>query len=703
MKTKKWIALALALTMLLGMLPAAMAATGSGWDDDCPQNFLPGTDPTHASYGKHNWVKRTEDPGNRCTAPGVAIYVCTVCGQTTSRPTAAPGHKWGEWIVTKQANCRDTGSRYRVCTVCGEQQAEDIPAGGNHSFGRWTVTQEAACNTEGSRYRTCSICGYRQTQAIKPAHSWGEWETIQEPTCKENGSRRHVCTVCGETETETLKANRDAHVWGDWVITQEATCKRAGARHRACSVCGKKQTERIGKLEHDWGDWEITRQATCRQAGSRRRVCGLCGDKQTERIKPTDHAWGEWSITRPATCQQRGLRERVCSVCGNKNTERTPKADHHWGEWDVTKHPTCTTGGSQTRVCAVCKRKETVKTEPLGHDWGEWQVIKPAAKDALGVREHTCVRCGETEQEELIELPTENGLRLTVDNMHRSGADADEVFTFDMTVTNRTDGWSLVSASAKRDAGSLTDQEGFVDWPEGELLLDDSHSFSYYFRPTAKELENAKNGSGPSTISRTITVLDREGHTDTVQLVAQLRYPGAVLAHLDGSMDFHGRLHLFENDSDSFPVTLTLTNVGDVPLTDPVAHCTLTTGGGKTLRTLTLQPENSAVSLLPGESVPFAIAVDVSGPDETEALKDRDDIASLQWIFWAEYSYVNVMGEAANGESNLWRQSIEVWELDADNPKNTYVMPVLTGSFEARVYNGVDRFDGGKREPHRHH
>lgn len=679
MKTKKWMALILTLTMLLGMMPAALAVIGTGWDDDCRANISGGLDPAQFVYGKHHWEMDVEVPGNSCTSAGTARYTCSYCGARISRQTAAPGHKWGEWIVTKQATCRETGLRYHVCAVCGEKQYETIPVNDNHSYGGWTVTEEPTCKTAGSHWRKCSVCGHKQTETLRPAHKWGEWEILKEATCKENGSRRHVCTVCGETETETLKANRDAHMWGEWEITQEATCKRPGSRKQVCSECGFQKTQRIEKLEHDWGDWVVTTPATCKQMGLRYRVCGACGERKDERIKTAEHTWGEWKITRPATCQQRGLRERVCSVCGNKNTERTPKADHDWGKWDITKHPTCQTEGARMRVCAVCRAKQTERIDKTDHRWGEWKIIKPTTKDAPGIRENTCLECGATMQEEL-------RLQLTVDNLHRSGADADEVFTFDMTVTNRTGGWSLISASARRDAGSLTDQEGFANWPEGELLLSDehSHSFSYHFRPTAKELENAKNGSGPSTISRTITVLDREGNTGTVQLVAQLRHPGAGLAFLEGSMDFHGRSNLWRNDSDSFPVTLTLTNVGDVPLTDPVAHCTLMTSGGKTLRTITLQPESGAASFRPGESVPFTMTAQVDGADVAEALKETSD---LQWVFWAEYGYMSAAGEAASGESNLWRQGIKVWDLEAGDPRGTLVLPILTGSFEDRVYH----------------
>ena len=53
MKLRRTMALALVLALVLGLLPAALAAVGSGWNDECKENKKPDALGTY-TYGKHN-------------------------------------------------------------------------------------------------------------------------------------------------------------------------------------------------------------------------------------------------------------------------------------------------------------------------------------------------------------------------------------------------------------------------------------------------------------------------------------------------------------------------------------------------------------------------------------------------------------------------------------------------------------------------
>ena len=98
---KKRLALLLVFVFLLELMPTALAKIGTDWNDDCRANPIGGDATGTTTYGKHNWVKIDEDPGNGCNLPGIAIYRCSYCGATTSRDTNSPGHKWGGWTVTR--------------------------------------------------------------------------------------------------------------------------------------------------------------------------------------------------------------------------------------------------------------------------------------------------------------------------------------------------------------------------------------------------------------------------------------------------------------------------------------------------------------------------------------------------------------------------------------------------------------------------
>ena len=152
-------------------------------------------------------------------------------------------------------------------------------------------------------------------------------------------------------------------------------------------------------------------------------------------------------------------------------------------------------------------------------------------------------------------------------------------------------------------------------------------------------------------------------------------------------MDLQGRDHVCAQNPVSFPTVLTLRNTGKTEITNPVVKGTLVTNSGKVLRSWTLTPVSGISSLKPQESASFEMTLDMTAEDETAAIDIQDQAGSygLRVLFWAEYGYTAADGPAF-GESKLWKQVIPVWELSADDPRNTYILPVLTASYEDRVY-----------------
>ena len=122
MKHRRIPIILLTLALLLTLLPAtALAAAGTGWNDDCRGNPTPSS----SEYGKHNWVKQSEKAGKSCTSKGTAVYTCSYCGATATRETKAPGHKWGGWQTTKEATCTKNGVQTRKCSLCGETEIRE--------------------------------------------------------------------------------------------------------------------------------------------------------------------------------------------------------------------------------------------------------------------------------------------------------------------------------------------------------------------------------------------------------------------------------------------------------------------------------------------------------------------------------------------------------------------------------------------------
>lgn len=163
MKHPEKTAIVLALVLMLSLLPqAALAAVGTGWNDDCRGN------PTVVgTYGKHNWIKDWETPGADCTSPGKAGYHCSYCGARIERDTQAGGHTWGSWKTTVKATCQKEGQQTRTCEVCGKKETRKTDKA-PHSWGEWTVLVPATDFSMGTRSHTCGVCGREKTEDYYP-------------------------------------------------------------------------------------------------------------------------------------------------------------------------------------------------------------------------------------------------------------------------------------------------------------------------------------------------------------------------------------------------------------------------------------------------------------------------------------------------------------------------------------------------------
>ena len=77
-----------------------------------------------------------------------------------------------------------------------------------HQYGEWKVTKEADCKagTDGEKQRTCSKCQKVETEIIKAEHDYQLVETV-EPSCDGatpiNGYERYKCSKCGDSYDKT--------------------------------------------------------------------------------------------------------------------------------------------------------------------------------------------------------------------------------------------------------------------------------------------------------------------------------------------------------------------------------------------------------------------------------------------------------------------------------------------------------------------
>lgn len=135
-----------------------------------------------------------------CTTEGNHVITIRLKGDytgTKEKSFTIVKHKYGEWIITKEASCTENGSKEKICSDCGKKIVEVIPAA--HSYSDWTTVKEPTCTEEGKKERVCSVCGNKEEAVISASgHQWNTGYTIDVPaTGSFSGSQSIHCSVCG--------------------------------------------------------------------------------------------------------------------------------------------------------------------------------------------------------------------------------------------------------------------------------------------------------------------------------------------------------------------------------------------------------------------------------------------------------------------------------------------------------------------------
>ena len=119
----------------------------------------------------HNPVVAEKGFAPTCKTAGLTdLIICSRCEevlqeQTPIKPTE---HNWGEWTVTKEATCGETGIETRVCANDkNHKETREIEATGEHNYGL-VVTSTATTERTGTVENRCLVCGVRKGEFETP-------------------------------------------------------------------------------------------------------------------------------------------------------------------------------------------------------------------------------------------------------------------------------------------------------------------------------------------------------------------------------------------------------------------------------------------------------------------------------------------------------------------------------------------------------
>lgn len=126
---------------------------------------------------------------------------CSVCNSiiVKQETVKATGHKWGEWIVMKDATETEDGLKIRICGNDSTHiENVTIPKTGGHTHTPIVEDDKAASCTEAgyTGATVCSECGETlKERQIVPAtgHDWGNWQILQEATDTTSGLKVRIC------------------------------------------------------------------------------------------------------------------------------------------------------------------------------------------------------------------------------------------------------------------------------------------------------------------------------------------------------------------------------------------------------------------------------------------------------------------------------------------------------------------------------
>ena len=163
-----------------------------------------------------------DDKENYYTTPKITSGNITVLG-----PCHTIGHKFGEWVQTKDSTCTEMGLKERTCSVCSEVEQKKLAF--VHDFEEeWTVDRVATPEKNGIMSRHCKLCP-ETTDAIV-----FRYDEIQTPNDTETPD-----------DTDPENPNPDSSTGGDNTTDTEDDQKPVIDNTEG----SKNPIEEVGKLE----------------------------------------------------------------------------------------------------------------------------------------------------------------------------------------------------------------------------------------------------------------------------------------------------------------------------------------------------------------------------------------------------------------------------------------------------------------------
>ncbi len=361
-----------------------------------------------------------------CTTPSI----CSDCGEIVSN---ALGHTDGEWIIDKEANCTEDGSKHQVCSVCDATIKTETLTKFGHTDGEWITDKEANCTEGGSKHQVCSVCDATiKTETLtKLGHINGEWITDKEATCNSEGLRHKECIICKCETTEEvilcLPHNYEQSILKESCVNDNAafvyTCSECEASYStpfssiSASIIRTDRGVSVSPTTYDvydyvtykivatggYGSYQYKYEVFKDKSSSTPVTTTSFGNKNTYTIAELNGLYLNKAILKITISDEAGQIVVYEIAVNDDYIDKEVNVlsrniihlrEHDYGEWIIDENATCTEVGSKHQVCSVCNVENTQSIAAKGHTYEKIVTKKDCFNDAKLTS--NCKECGDT-------------------------------------------------------------------------------------------------------------------------------------------------------------------------------------------------------------------------------------------------------------------------------------------------------------------
>lgn len=291
---------------------------------------------------------------------GSLVYTCKRCGETHTAVTdpQLEHHYASDWNYDENKHwhdCLDDGYEYLKYDES------------DHDFGTWIIDKEAENGDDGSKHKVCSTCGYVVTEVI---HDLEHVHVFTDEWSYDENNHWHNSTCGHDVKGDFTPHNIEL------LIEREATYDHPGFYMYGCFTCGYYYTFNTSQLEHkyeeNWDCDDFYHWHNCTDEGYLDLKDGYA-----------EHDFTDWVVDYYPTEETSGLKYKTCQTCGHVVEEVIPNYEHHFldtyvyddqyhwhicetcdridgycmhrfGDWETYKAQTNFVSGSRRMKCLDC-------------------------------------------------------------------------------------------------------------------------------------------------------------------------------------------------------------------------------------------------------------------------------------------------------------------------------------------------------------